>query len=139
MEYTPKRIDEDIMSFAVLVTKCPICGKKMVAKPHALLLRARVFPPFWKNNFTAQAKRAGLVFISHVKVDDEFICNECHEKDLASFLCTGCGERKKTSKEKESFGDPPEYLCEDCYNTMPAKKWDELVEKLHNIHRYDFE
>ena len=122
------------ITMEIRAEKCPLCGKIMIAKaPRG------IYPYFCSETQEAQARAKGLQFISNIKVDDEYICQGCCDNGKADFLCAMCGERKPTDKEKESFGDPREYLCTDCYEIIPAKKWDEKVKELNESHRWDFE
>jgi hypothetical protein len=38
---------------------------------------------------------------------------------------------------EEQFGDPAEYLCKPCYETVPASVWDAAKERLRRSHQYD--
>lgn len=135
-KYTPKIHESGgYVEMLIKSEKCPCCGKIMIKKDQAGL-----FPRKWgTNSQEAQMAEAGLVFWSHVQVDGENICDDCVIFGRADFLCALCGERKNVQKIKESFGDPGEFLCKDCYETAPAKTWIERREYLHEIHEYDFD
>lgn len=137
--YTPK-IHEDgrYVEMIIQAKKCPICGKVMIKKVKEYMLD-KIFPAYWQMNQVSQAKRAGIVFKSTTKVDDENICEECEKSGKADFLCALCNERKSTDKIQESIGDAPEFLCKDCYDTVPAKIWDDKLEELEEAHKYDYE
>ena len=116
-----------IMGVLLRVKVCPKCGKYIKPEILRYLYGNNMFhDPEWAEN-------------SHVKVDGYPICKECANKNLADFLCELCHTRKPTSKIQESFGDPPEFLCQDCYKTTPAAIWCDKVEDLEGSHRYDFE
>jgi len=134
--YTPK-IHENGRYVEMLIEtkKCKCCEKIMVAK----LGYYSIFPKYMRINQEAQMKAAGFVYSTSILVDDEPICLECEQSGKADFLCAMCDERKTTDKKQESFGDPAEFLCKDCYETKPAKVWDEKVDELQDAHRYDFE
>jgi len=137
--YTPKILNNgEYVEMIIQAEKCPICGKIMIKKVEDNILNS-LFPGYKEMNQVAQAKRAGIVFKSYTKVDDKIICEECERSGKADFLCACCNERKTTDKMHESFGDPPDYLCTDCYNTVPAKIWDDKVNELMERHQYDFE
>jgi len=133
--YTPEVID-GYGKVLVELEKCPLCGKYMVDAKGA---KYGLFPKYININIDKQMERAGWVLRSCTKVDDKNICSECTEAGKADFLCTLCKQRKPTDKIKEEIGDPTEYICTDCYETMPAKEWDEKICKIREIHRYDFE
>jgi len=122
------------MTFELRVEKCPSCGKPMMDK-----CKYGIFPFYTGNNQEAQMKEKGVVFRSTATMGNDPICVECKDADKASFKCALCKEMKPSSKEEESFGDPAEYLCKDCYATVPAKVWDDKAEKLRHDHQYDWE
>lgn len=134
-KYTPK-IHEGGKYVEMLIEakKCPICSKVMIHKA-----KAGIFPMYIAINQDAQMKNAGIVFTSNVSVDDKLICVECEASGKADFKCELCGERRPTNLIQESFGYPPEFLCKVCYETVPAKQWDEKTDELYDQHKYDFE
>jgi len=99
----------------------------------------KTFPSYHQIDVDSQLERANIAVASITKQDDAFVCKECVKAGKITFECVACKQRKPTSKVKDDFGYPPEHLCIDCYETMPAKQWDELVEKLEEVHRYDYE
>ena len=122
------------LKFYLAVYQCPICGKQMMCKD-----KNELFPRYVGETQDAQMKEAGIVYISRSKKDDDYICVECEKAGLSSFTCTICEEEKPTSKMQNSFGDPPEYVCLDCYSKIPAKEWDEKIKRIEEAHRYDYE
>lgn len=136
--FTPQKIDMNLYRFTVESTKCVVCRNEMVHAPSTRNWRKTTFPSYIGNNFEAQAKKAGLELSSDIKVDREYICNKCENEGKADFLCSLCGQRHSVSKVKEQIGDPPEFLCLQCYTTVPAKEWDDKITSLNNEHRYDF-
>lgn len=136
--YTPIIKDKYVL-FAAQGTECPVCKKIMVEKVDRNGLRRSFFPFWFEMCQDAQMKRANIVYVSNTKVDDDNICIECEKSGKADFKCELCGERKPTSKIKESFGDPPDYLCDDCYKITPAKTWDDKCDELEQEHRYDYQ
>ena len=121
----------------VELDNCPKCGKYMVSPEGNRW--ASPFPIYNEYAFDSQIKAAGWVEKSHVKIDDHVICQECASSGRADFECSLCRKRYPSDQVQESFGDPPEFLCQSCYRTVPAKDWESKVEKLKNSHRYDFE
>lgn len=124
-EYTPNIIGEKYATFLVQLGRCPKCQHRMVVERH------RDYP------FNAQAKRANFVIQSNVRVDGEYICQECKQAGRADFLCVLCGKRQPTDQIQEMFGDPPEFLCVGCYETVPAMIWEKKCEELWDAHQYD--
>ena len=117
---------------------CPICDIYMLPE-YKVDYRHSIFPIYIPIDYNAQLKRAGWGKMSSITVDDIYICEECANAGKADFLCALCKERKPSNKEEESYGDPPESLCSDCYETVPAKVWEEKKDELYTEHRYDFE
>jgi hypothetical protein len=134
--YTPK-VQENGKYIEMLIEakKCKCCKKIMIDK----LGCYSIFPKYIKINQEAQMKAAGFVYSTTTLVDDEPICIECEQEGKADFLCELCEERKSSDKKQQSFGDPAEFLCKDCYETKPAKVWYEKCEELIEEHKYDFE
>ena len=93
------------------------------------------------NNATGSMKnqllRAGIRMPSRAQdKDDRTVCTECAPS--VTFTCFGCKTERAADQIKESCGDPAEHLCKTCYSTVPASKWDELMEKLEDAHRHDY-
>ena len=122
------------MQFNLHTEKCYCCGKQMMVKD-----KSNLFPFCFAENQEAQMKKQGVVFRSSSEKDNERICVECEAKGMASFICAICGERRDSSSVQESFGAPAEYLCKDCYSTVPAEKWEKKTKELSESHRWDFE
>jgi hypothetical protein len=66
------------------------------------------------------------------------LCVDCSKAGKGSILCALCKQQRSSAEEQRSFGDPPEFLCTVCYDTTPARKWAEAVDKLEDEHQYDF-
>lgn len=95
-------------------------------------------PAYYKAARVAQMKRAGWVDRAYATTADEgTLCVECAPV-AAAFKCSLC-EKERHGKPEESYGDPPEFLCTPCFETVPAKVWHEKSEALREAHRYDFE
>ena len=41
------------------------------------------------------------------------------------------------NKIQDQFGDPSEFLCSDCYETVSAKEWNNIENILIEKHIYD--
>ena len=135
-DFTPQEIAPGRWTFEVRTNRCNMCKNRMVCDfPGGY---SYVFPTYYNNNFEAQAKRAGFVLQSTVKVDGSYICNKCSASGTADFECSLCYQRHPTNEIEESFGDPPEHVCESCYSTVSAKEWDEHIGRLEDEHKYDF-
>jgi hypothetical protein len=145
-EYTPVILVENSRSarvtFALELDKCPSCQRLMMRPfptPDSQRWDRYPFPREWRNNLDAQMKRAGLVYWgAWSRKYDARICEVCTASGLDIFICALCGQERGIDQIKEQFGDPPEYLCQVCYETRPAKEWHEAIERLEEEHRYDF-
>jgi hypothetical protein len=133
--YTPDVIEEQYARFLVRLDVCPECGRYMVTVPQDSY---GTFPYGFTLCFTAQAKAAGFGIKSGLLGGDNFICTDCATIGKAWFTCYHCQEKKSSDKMYDSFGDPPDYLCTDCYETVPAKEWNEIIHRLNQSHQYDF-
>ena len=71
--------------------------------------------------------------------DNKPICEECFASDKLKFTCCYCGTAINGEDIKFSFGyaKTAEHLCINCYRTMPAAEWDELIVNLEKEHLYD--
>jgi len=144
-EYKPKIIYDNNShiygEILIELNRCPICKKIMIYQPRHWRYED-IYPKYNKITLDEQIKKAGWIFESDAHLDgvEEYICEECKEKGLATFKCVLCGERKTFDKEKESFGGyPPDYLCIDCFKSVSAEIWDKKTDELHELHRYDFD
>lgn len=122
-----------LVNFELGVTACASCDRLMLRHDKSKLF------PMGSRNQSNQMKEKGIVYQSSCTIDDEPICEECAEQGKGSFTCALCHDKKDTSKKEEAFGDPAEYLCSDCYHTVPASVWGSKYRELSQIHRYDFE
>ncbi len=122
------------MKFELETTQCASCRRPMLKKA-----KEGLFPFTYDFTQEKQMKSLGVVLESSSRIDDDKICVECEAVGKASITCVLCDTVKPSSKKQESFGDPAEYLCSDCYATVSAKVWDEKTEKLRKAHRWDFE
>jgi hypothetical protein len=122
----------------VLLHKCSTCGRWMLNKSAE---RANnVFATEYFELLKEYLALADWRLSSDVTVGDgRVICEQCASENKGSFACALCGEVRESSQKERSVGDPPEFLCRVCYETKPAKLWDEKYKELLEAHRYDFE
>ena len=137
-DYCPHIIGKQYAEMLVEIGVCSICKNYMIPDYDGQYRRS-VFPLYRYLNFDAQVERAGWEKMSSITVDDKYICQKCAESGKADFLCALCNERKPSDKNKESYGDPPEFLCCDCYENVSAKTWEEKTSELYDVHKYDWE
>ena len=122
----------------VALHKCPTCGRWML-DPSADRTR-HVFATEYPDQLREYLALADWRFASGVTVnDDSIICEQCASENKGSLTCALCGEVRESSQKQTSVGDPPEFLCTVCYETKPAKVWEEKYKELLKAHRYDYE
>lgn len=51
------------------------------------------------------------------------------------FICAFCGQKRAWADMQAQFGDPPEFLCAPCYESVPAARWQEAYDRLAQKHR----
>lgn len=139
--FTPSVLDEDrtavLATVLVRLNKCGACRRPMV--PNSM---QRDLPSTgWRGDIAEQAQRAGWTLVTKYarNADDAVVCDECADAGHATILCALCKQVRPAKESEESFGQPPEHLCQPCYATVPAKRWEERVKELSEAHRYDFE
>lgn len=135
-KYRPKIHDEGNWIYVEMLLeakKCNSCQKIMIDD-----INNAFFPKYFKLNRAEQMIQADMVYTSSVLMNGKLICVECEKKGKANFLCYLCNKTKTSEKVHESFGYPTDYLCSDCYETVPAKKWNEVIDELNEDHKYDF-
>ncbi|HEX9986926.1 MAG TPA: hypothetical protein VGE45_00400 [Chloroflexia bacterium] len=110
------------------VNKCPTCGKLMI------------FIGNWSDShLLRQLTQAGIMKETLWTYRNRNICEECFAAGKAGFKCFLCEKDRTSDEEKESWGDPPEYLCTMCFETGTAKAWAEAQKKLYERHKHDHE
>jgi len=119
--YVPDIIEDRYARFLLALEKCPTCHQYMVVRPH----KAKdTFPRYYKLTFDGQAKAADLVIQSDSQANNKYICEDCAKAGKAYFVCALCEKEKSSDKIQGRIGDPPEYLCTDCYKTVSAQEWE---------------
>ena len=139
-EYTPEFTKRGA-KLEILVSTCGTCNRKMLNITSKQVGRLRgLFPYFYGASLRAQLERANIMFRGDTKdKDDHYICEECDKSGKSTFICALCEEERTSELKHDSWGDPPEFLCTVCYETVPAKTWEKKERKLYDSHRYDFE
>ena len=116
------------------VPTCKKCGSLLVLSE---CKDYRVFS-WLKPAVMQQLEKAGVkVQTAIAPMNGGPICTEC-AGDKSVYECYCCSRKIKEEEIQESFGWPQEHLCKHCYETVPAKTWDELVNELRESHQYDF-
>jgi len=142
--YIPEIIDGGYSLYGKLLvplTHCPSCNEVML-KRYSFNWSGfeSIFPASLQLQLREQLSRAGIRTYSQFKnKDDKFICVECAKEGKDTFICYLCEEERTSDLQQTQHGDPPEYLCTICYESVPAKVWDEAEDKLRASHKYDYE
>ena len=139
--------DRAIGTMQVNLHKCPTCGRWMLPRiarhlntpiDHTLFVIS-IFDTRPLSRLEQVLDRAGWRLESDSEFDNHHICAQCASEGKGGFTCALCGQVRSSDQEKKSFGDPAEFLCVVCYETQPAKVWQQKVDELYEEHRCDFE
>ena len=141
--YTPTIIQHPrrVVTLAFEVRDCPCCSRPMVVAPASLLSCGSSWGSYHKedsNTVPAQLERADMALVSEtLDADGYLVCRRCLSR--VTFRCRNCRQLKPCDQIQVSIGQPPEQLCTGCYEEVPAKRWDELIEKMRTDHMHDYE
>lgn len=122
-------------TFLLHLARCPSCRVPMMPNfsDHA------PFRNWYVPTIKDQMERAGWRWRSRVQNSEgHYYCADCAQSGTDLIRCVCCQMTRPASLVQESFGDPPEYLCKVCYDTAPAKVWEQLVDQLTESHQYDW-
>jgi len=130
--FVPQVLEEGYGVVLVKIGRCANCHKVTIATG-----KGYDFPAFWKAGRREQLQRADWREKSFVtNASGQTLCVDCG-KTGGAFRCEICKQERKGEPE-ESFGDPPDYLCKPCFETVPARVWADAVKRLEEEHRWDF-
>jgi hypothetical protein len=142
-DFTPTRYPDEPNSvyylFLMQVRKCQTCGRPIM--PYvAEHERSFVFPRYVRIDQEAQMKRAGIQPVGTWSVErDAYLCEECTKAGKDTFTCALCDQERTSDLEQFRYGDPPDFLCTPCYESVSASKWEAEIERIEEAHRYDYE
>lgn len=140
--YVPEIFDNgNRVKLMAQLLSCSACGRKMIKLESSQMMKVyHLFPHYVRDNLKAQLERANITWYGNTKdKEGHYLCEDCSKKGLGTFLCALCGEERTSDLKEKIFGDPPEYLCKVCYESVPAKVWDKKTSELYDAHRWDFE
>lgn len=120
--------------FKLHIIICPKCKKKMIDASYMGLYNS--FPVYIKFKLETQLSEKDMVIRSETKEGYHYLCKNCEGN--MEFKCVGCKETRLKKDIKYKYGDPPDFLCNTCYNTKSAKEWDDLVSGIAEEHRWDY-
>ena len=135
--YTPTLYEGGYALMLVQLEVCPVCNRLML--PDCRDRRSSPFPTAQDASEETQLKNAGWVKSGRTWLNGQYACEECERNNRVTFVCGLCRKEQSGAEVKESFGDPPEYLCKGCYATVPAEEWEKKVKEFRARHRWDFE
>ena len=111
------------------LSRCEVCKNPLLPP----LFKVDGFGSFWWEH---SRKELGIREAAHSKLVDD-ICTQCAAEGV-TFKCSACKETRNADQLYEAIGDPADFLCLPCYETVPAKKWDELMKQLRQQHQHDY-
>jgi hypothetical protein len=133
--WTPTVVAEDgravYATFMVEGSRCACCKRVMIAGRGTAKQSA---PTYFRANLQAQVERAGWCFLSGSRNGEDPICVDCEHAGSGRFSCSLCGEQREGQPVEWWDGDA---LCQHCYETVPAKIWEEKRLALEDKHQYD--
>lgn len=136
-DYVPERFGPDKVKILVQFKPCAACQHPCC--PDLGQGYDNPFPKYYQANFREQIAKAGIRLIGRYNSSEDPVCKECVDAGATTHECYLCRKQKKSNEIKQSFGClSPHSLCEECYETVPAKKWDETVKELEENHKYDW-
>ncbi len=129
------------VQIVIQVKKCGSCNAYMFRLSKKEMYRLRkLFPDWEKYTLKTQMNSVDWKFNSYLtNHESKEICHECAQTGKASFKCFICKEIRSSDLQEHSFGDPADSICKICYASIPAKQWDEIIDKLHERHKWDFD
>jgi len=101
-----------IVAIAVRMTQCLGCGRLLCEKPYDSRLSLRLLDEWM------------------VRADTHAMCAECQSKKI--YICSLC--RKQCTEMMCQVHNQTHCLCNECYKTTPADKWDD---EKHEIRKAD--
>lgn len=136
-EFVPQIIKEGFGLMIIKLQRCPSCNGVMVDIPQEA--RRKMFSLYMSIDLKTQLERADWKLQSNAELNGKKICEKCEKEGRSQFKCFICEKDQPTSMIHNCHGDPPDFVCINCYKNIPAEKWDQIMEKLYKIHRYDFD
>ncbi len=142
-EFTPSVVDEMPLAhggivYGVMLVQLQTCGhcNRPCLRTHGGN-RGGVFPDWFAIDRGAQLRKADWGMLSSTcNAKGARLCDEC-AKEHGAFRCVLC-KQERLGKPQESVGDPSEYLCTPCFETVPAKTWTDELARLEEAHRWDY-
>lgn len=144
-EYVPQVLtrpgQQDLVLLAYPVFPCSECGRPTLSQS----LRHIRYTNIWGEAFApagdsikAQLLRAGLQVEDTADFDGKQVCGECVKAGKVKVRCCHC--ERETSLDNVQFqaGDPAEFLCRACYESVPAAQYAKLVKEIEERHRHDY-
>ena len=142
--YTPQVLEDNrtpdgkhgrvLMTFALEVEPCPICGRLMMSEVDGL------FPKYLRINQRAQKQAAGVVGVGLQIPGNNVLythaCEVCSQEGRITFTCALCQQQRSSAELHDvHYGEP---VCEICFATRTAKDWEAMLDQLERNHQYDY-
>lgn len=120
-------MNKDYILIPIKTENCSVCN-------------AKIIEPNYYNQFQRNyIEKEGIKFKANINIQNKKVCEDCYKQDKVDFKCYLCECKKPISKIKEQFGDPADLLCLDCFSSVTAKKWDDIITELEEMHKWDFQ
>lgn len=124
--------DKAYNEFLVPGLECCHCNKWMVSEK--LVDAARDIHPWQEGAMMEQLHRKNINIMAEALKNGERLCVPCLVDKAAGVRCYACQKELPGSFFVRIFGNFEIGLCCTCYETMPAKQWNEKVEWLARLH-----
>lgn len=124
--------EKGFYSLAVPVLDCSHCRKWMVSGK--LVEAAFDIDPWFEGFMIAQVTTKKCVIMSSALKNGKRLCQPCLEYNAVGVRCYACSKEVPGSFFVRIFGNFEIGLCCTCYETMPAKQWEEKVAWLSKCH-----
>lgn len=128
--FTPYVVDNDYVVLMLKPGRCGNCNKIMLP------------------DYNGLAKEPGISYADFLKALDAvpfhggswekrgekyvYFCEECSKTLL--YECVICGKSYPLAEMEES-GDRRKGMCEHCYSTVPARKWDDALSDFYHTYK----
>jgi len=123
------------VTFALQIRSCPICDRLMMyPKVRGL------FPGVAFMQQKDQMKALDIVGVGEAIPGDTWgrhACEICTAEGKVFFECFICKEQRPANERHKDVYH--EAVCNTCYETIPAKQWDEIMDEIDADHKYDYD
>ena len=145
-EYIPEILRragrDDMILLAFPITRCRECQQLMLPESAQVLQQANNRGVFYTpkgDSVTAQLQRGAISIDQGYKAGLDHVCGDCINEGKVQVECQACHKQVSLNDTHFKVGDPPEFICRECHETMPAAAYEKMVDQLEQRHQYDYE